>query len=139
MTQEVSQALQDYMEQQHGIFLSASEWDAVAKEALTAAHTEAAELKARVEALTEQLRKATEPVWFYADGWEEKCLSSPDEAIDLLDFEPGEYVTRVGTARPCPDIWCAVRVTDDEDADERFTFTEHATEELARQALGGVS
>ena len=94
------------------------------------------ELRAENARLREESAKAGEPHWFYAEGWEERCLHSPDEAIDLLDFPPGEYVTEVSTARPCPSIWCAVRVSDDEDADERFTFTEHETEADARAALG---
>ena len=89
-----------------------------------------------VERLREALSKADEPHWFYAEGWEERCLHSPDDAIGLLDFAPGQYVTEVATARPCKSIWCAVRVTDDEDADDRYRFTEHSTEEEARQALG---
>lgn len=94
------------------------------------------ELRAENARLREESAKAGEPHWFYAEDWEERCLHSPDEAIDLLDFPPGEYVTEVSTARPCPSIWCAVRVSDDEDADERFTFTEHETEADARAALG---
>ncbi|MFZ5744431.1 MAG: hypothetical protein ACOY7T_08135 [Pseudomonadota bacterium] len=92
-------------------------------------------LRAEVARLTDELRKANEPLWFYAEGNEERCLFSPDDAIDWLDLAAGEYVTEVSTARPCKSIWCAVRVTDDRDADERFTFTEHSTELEARAAL----
>lgn len=89
-----------------------------------------------IERLRDALSKANTPQWYYAEGWDERCLHSPDEVIDWLDFAPGQYVTEVATARPCESIWCAVRVTDDEDADRRYSFTEHSTEEGARQALG---
>ena len=83
----------------------------------------------------ERLRKALEPQWFYIDGWEENCLFSIYDAIDLADFEPGYHLLEVSTATPRPTIWCAVHVTDDDDVDDRFTFTEHASEAEARAAL----
>ena len=83
----------------------------------------------------ERLRKALEPQWFYIDGWEENCLFSIYDAIDLAGFEPGYHLLEVSTATPRPTIWCAVHVTDDDDVDARFTFTEHASEAEARAAL----
>jgi hypothetical protein len=67
----------------------------------------------------------------------DRCCFSPHEVIDeMYDPEPGNHVFEVECATSLPSIWCAVRVTDDPDADERFTFTEHATEAEARAALG---
>lgn len=84
--------------------------------------------------LREELRKANEPQWFYNPDDCEVCHYSPFEVIDYIDPDKSG-VFEVSTGRPCASIWCAVRVNDDEDADERYTFTEHATEEAARQAL----
>lgn len=90
------------------------------------------------DALKEALAKSNTPTWFYHPDHTEMCQWSPHDVVDdYYDPEPGEYVFEVECAKPLPSIWCAVRVTADEDADERFTLTEHATEEEARQALGG--
>lgn len=85
----------------------------------------------------DRLRKLALGEWFYpADGYEsERCHYSPDEVIDYLDLEPGEHVVEVNVATSLPSIWCAVHVTDDEDADERYTFTEHPSEDEARAFL----
>lgn len=96
---------------------------------------EQADLIGRLLSEVERLNKLLNPQWFYIDGWEEKCLFSTDEAIDLADFEAGYHILEVSTATSCPTIWCAVKVTDDDDADERFTFTEHASEAEALAAL----
>lgn len=48
MIEETAQALQDYMEQFHGVCLSASEWNAVAKTALSTAQAENDALRSRV-------------------------------------------------------------------------------------------
>lgn len=107
--------------------------------AIEALEADNAALKAKNEALVEALAKANSPVWFYHPDHTEVCQWSPEEVIDdYYDPEPGEYVFEVECARPLPSIWCAVRVTADEDADERFTFTEHASEDEARQALAGA-
>lgn len=84
--------------------------------------------------MREELRKANEPQWFYNPDDCEVCHYSPYEVIDYIDPDRSG-VFEVSTGRPCASIWCAVRVNDDEDADERYTFTEHATEEVARTAL----
>ena len=85
----------------------------------------------------ERLRKLTCATWFYMPGEGDCCRFSPHEVIDeMYDPEPGNHVFEVECATSLPSIWCAVRVTDDPDADERFTFTEHATEAEARATLG---
>ena len=93
-----------------------------------------------IEALSaenERLRKLTCATWFYMPDEGDRCWFSPHEVIDeMYDPEPGNHVFEVECATSLPSIWCAVRVTDDPDADERFTFTEHATEAEARAALG---
>lgn len=100
---------------------------------------DAADRIAALEAENEKLRELTRGQWFYPpDGYEsEACLYSPDDVIDYCDLEPGNHVVEVNVATPLPSIWCAVHVTDDEDADERFTFTEHTSEAEARAALAG--
>lgn len=94
----------------------------------------------RIEALeaeVERLRKLTRATWFYMPDEGDRCWFSPHEVIDeMYDPEPGNHVFEVECATSLPSIWCAVRVTDDPDADERFTFTEHDTEAEARAALG---
>lgn len=84
-----------------------------------------------------RLRKVAAPLWFYpADGHEsDHCMWSVEEVIDYADLPPGNHVVEVNAATPLPSIWCAVRVTADEDADERYTFTPHATADAARAAL----
>ena len=90
-----------------------------------------------LEAENERLRKLTCATWFYMPDEGDRCWFSPHEVIDeMYDPEPGNHVFEVECATSLPSIWCAVRVTDDPDADERFTFTEHATEAEARAALG---
>lgn len=90
-----------------------------------------------LEAEVERLRKLTCATWFYMPDEGDRCWFSPHEVIDeMYDPEPGDHVFEVECATSLPSIWCAVRVTDDPDADERFTFTEHATEAEARAALG---
>ena len=85
----------------------------------------------------ERLRKLTCATWFYMPDEGDRCWFSPHEVIDeMYDPEPGNHVFEVECAASLPSIWCAVRVTDDPDADERFTFTEHETEAEARAALG---
>ena len=94
----------------------------------------------RIEALSEEnerLRELTCATWFYMPDEGDRCWFSPHEVIDeMYDPEPGNHVFEVECATSLPSIWCAVRVTDDPDADERFTFTEHETEAEARAALG---
>ena len=98
---------------------------------------EAADHIEALEAEVEQLRKLTCATWFYMPDEGDRCGFSPHEVIDeMYDPEPGNHVFEVECATSLPSIWCAVRVTDDPDADERFTFTEHATEAEARAALG---
>ena len=103
------------------------------------AATQLQALAARVkvlEAENERLRKLTCATWFYMPDEGDCCWFSPHEVIDeMYDPEPGNHVFEVECATSLPSIWCAVRVTDDPDADERFTFTEHATEAEARAAL----
>ncbi|MGE4307332.1 MAG: hypothetical protein AB7E24_25270 [Novosphingobium sp.] len=91
----------------------------------------------QLEAENARLLKLTAGQWFYPGGGHDsdRCMWSPDEVIDWLDLEPGNHVVEVDVATPLPAIWCAVHVTDDEDADERFTFTEHESEEAALAAL----
>ena len=93
-----------------------------------------------LEAEVQRLRKLTCATWFYMPDEGDRCWFSPHEVIDeMYDPEPGNHVFEVECATSLPSIWCAVRVTDDPDADERFTFTEHATEAEARAALAGDS
>lgn len=96
-------------------------------------------LSERIEALeaeVKRLRKLTCATWFYMPDEGDRCWFSPHEVIDeMYDPEPGNHVFEVECATSLPSIWCAVHVTDDPDADERFTFTEHATEAEARAAL----
>ena len=93
---------------------------------------------AALKAENERLRKLTCATWFYMPDEGDRCWFSPHEVIDeMYDPEPGNHVFEVECATSLPSIWCAVRVTDDPDADERFTFTEHATEAEARAALAG--
>lgn len=92
----------------------------------------------RIEALEAELAKAKVPHWFYHPDYTEVCEFSPWDVIDgRYDPEPGDHVFEIVCARPLPSIWCAVRVTADPDADERFTFTEHSSEAEARAALEG--
>ena len=86
-----------------------------------------------------RLRKLVNPTWFYHPDYPETCYFSPWEVIDEgYDPAPGEYVYEVDCATSMPSIWCAVHVSDDPDADERFTLTEHASEAEARAALGSA-
>ena len=112
-------------------------WFANAIEAGRSAGThDHAALIAENKALREELRKAMTPSWFYHPDYTEYCMWSPYEVVDeQYDPEPGDHVFEVECAKPLPSIWCAVRVTADEDADGRFTLTEHPTEDAARQAL----
>ena len=94
----------------------------------------------KLEADNARLRKLTCATWFYMPDEGDRCWFSPHEVIDeMYDPEPGNHVFEVECATSLPSIWCAVRVTDDPDADERFTFTEHATEAEARAALQETS
>ncbi len=98
---------------------------------------EAADLIEALEAEVKRLRKLTCATWFYMPDEGDRCWFSPHEVIDeMYDPEPGNHVFEVECATSLPSIWCAVRVTDDPDADERFTFTEHDTEAEACAALG---
>lgn len=86
-----------------------------------------------------RLRKLVNPTWFFHPDCPETCYFSPWEVIDgEYDPAPGEYVFEVDCATSMPSIWCAVHVSDDTDADERFTLTEHASEAEARAALGSA-
>jgi hypothetical protein len=103
-------------------------------------HKATASLRAENERLlaeNKRLTKLATGEWFYpADDYDgERCMWSPDEVIDSLDLDPGQHVVEVNVATPLPSIWCAVTVTADEDADERFTFTEHGTADEARATL----
>lgn len=103
----------------------------------TLTEIEAADRIEALEAEVERLRKLTCATWFYMPDEGDRCWFSPHEVIDeMYDPEPGNHVFEVECATSLPSIWCAVRVTDDPDADERFTFTEHETEAEARAALG---
>ena len=122
-----------------------SAWDVWVKNghpkaaAVIQAYGDEREAKGRAEQAREieRLRKLTCATWFYMPDESERCWFSPHEVIDqMYDPEPGNHVFEVECARSLPSIWCAVRVTDDPDADERFTFTEHATEAEARATLG---
>lgn len=100
-------------------------------------YAQAADRIEALEAENERLRKLTCATWFYMPDEGDRCWFSPHEVIDeMYDPEPGNHVFEVECATSLPSIWCAVRVTDDPDADERFTFTEHETEAEARAALG---
>ncbi len=96
---------------------------------------------AELRAENAKLRKMLVPQWFYADGYSsEDCQDSPDEVLEYLDLKPGKQVSSVDCAGPMPKSWCAVRVlTDDEmdalETDDRVSFTEHDSEQAARQAL----
>lgn len=119
--------------------------------ALTASHAEAAELRARVEALEEENArlkarlKAAE--WFYYgdECSSDQCRDSIDECIDedfRWDNKPeGDHVLLVSGARPVPDMWVALHYYTEAEKDERgsddeYAYTVHATEDEARQALG---
>ena len=112
-----------------------------AKQELAATEAENNRLRAEVEALREALEKAQKPLWFYHPDYIERCLFDPYEVIDdYYDPKPGKHVFEIECARPLPSIWCAVHcLTDAErdamDTDERFSMTEHASEEEARAAL----
>lgn len=124
MADDIKARLRDATPPHHGKCLAAAD------------HIETLEARiAELEGENERLRKSTAPQWFYAEGWEERCFHSPDEVIDFLDMESGSHVVEVPTGTPCATIWCAVTITDDDEADERFTFTEHTTEAEARAAL----
>lgn len=112
---------------------------------LQTAHESELAMQAKIDALREEnarLRKMLVPQWFYADGYSsEDCHDSPCEVIEYLDLNPGKHVISVDCAGPMPSIWCAITVLTDEQMDEqetddRVVFTEHASEEEARQALG---
>lgn len=109
------------------------------------AEAEAAGARAEVERL--KALKTPRPQWFYLAGdmSSDKCRFGVHEVIDedwLWDNRAeGSAVVQIETATPCPDIWCAVRFFTDVEKDERasdddYEFSEHATEEEARQALG---
>lgn len=110
----------------------------------TRCEAEAAEARAEVERL--KALKTPRPQWFYLAGdmSSDKCRFGVHEVIDedwLWDNRAeGSAVVQIETATPCPDIWCAVRFFTDVEKDERasdddYEFSEHATEEEARQAL----
>ena len=105
---------------------------------IEAAKAERGRLQPKIEALEAELAKAKVPQWFYHPDYTEGCEFSPWDVIDgRYDPEPGDHVFEIECARPLPSIWCAVRVTADPDADERFTFTEHSSEAEAHKALEG--
>ena len=99
-------------------------------------------LKARVEALEEAQ-------WYYLgdDCSSDQCRLNIDECISE-DFEwankpEGDHVLQISGARAVPDMWIALHYfTEDEKDewgdDESYTYTVHATEEEARQALKGI-
>lgn len=83
-----------------------------------------------------RLKKPLVGNWFYPAEEGERCYFSPYEVIEeYYDPEPGKHVFEITVAAPLPSIWCAVVAADDPDADERYTITEHASEEEARAAL----
>jgi hypothetical protein len=95
-------------------------------------------LEAEVERLRAALAKAQTPTWFYPADDGERCYFDPLEIIDdVFYLSPGQHVIEIDCATSLPSIWCAVTISDDEDADERCTYTEHATEAEARAALAG--
>lgn len=95
--------------------------------------TEIRELRAE----NARLKKLTNPTWFYHPDYPEYCKFDPSEVIDEdYDPLPGVHVFEIHCAAALPSIWCAVYVSNDPDADERFTYTEHASEAEARAALG---
>lgn len=95
--------------------------------------TEIRELRAE----NARLKKLTIPTWFYHPDYPEYCKFDPSEVIDEdYDPLPGYHVFKIDCAVALPSIWCAVHVSNDPDADERFTHTEHASEAEARAALG---
>lgn len=100
---------------------------------LRALLTEIRELRAE----NARLKKLTIPTWFYHPDYPEYCKFDPSEVIDEdYDPLPGDHVFEIDCAAALPSIWCAVHVSNDPDADERFTHTEHASEAEARAALG---
>jgi len=107
--------------------------DPLHTQALAAGYASVGEWVAAKDA---EIVRLKQPHWFYDTNDSDRCFYSPHEVIDWIDPDAGDHLIEVTTARPCPSIWCAVRVTDDPDAGERFIFTEHATEAEARAALG---
>ena len=104
-----------------------------ARNSLPAILTEIRELRAE----NARLKKLTNPTWFYHPDYPEYCKFDPSEVIDEdYDPLPGVHVFEIHCAAALPSIWCAVYVSNDPDADERFTYTEHASEAEARAALG---
>ena len=104
-----------------------------ARNSLPAILTEIRELRAE----NARLKKLTIPTWFYHPDYPEYCKFDPSEVIDEdYDPLPGVHVFEIHCSVALPSIWCAVYVSNDPDADERFTYTEHASEAEARAALG---
>lgn len=104
-----------------------------ARNSLPAMLTEIRELRAE----NARLKKLTIPTWFYHPDYPEYCKFDPSEVIDEgYNPPPGDHVFEIDCAAALPSIWCAVHVSNDPDADERFTHTEHASEAEARAALG---
>jgi len=104
-----------------------------ARNSLPAILTEIRELRAE----NARLKKLTIPTWFYHPDYPEYCKFDPSEVIDEdYDPLPGDHVFEIDCAVALPSIWCAVHVSNDPDDDERFTYTEHASEAEARAALG---
>jgi len=122
-----------------GTFVASSTYEqdaaliVAARNSLPAILTEIRELRAE----NARLKKLTIPTWFYHPDYPEYCKFDPSEVIDEdYDPLPGDHVFEIDCAVALPSIWCAVHVSNDPDDDERFTYTEHASEAEARAALG---
>lgn len=111
-----------------------------------AADAEIARLRAEVERLSEELRKAQLPDWFYYgdDHSSDQCRDSIDGCI-TEDFEwdngaEGNHVLQISGARPVPDMWIALHYfteaeKDDRGDDEPYAYTVHTSQEDAQRAL----
>ena len=105
-------------------------------------------LEAENERLRKALAEANKAEWFYYgdDQSSDCCRFNIDECIDE-DFESeaatdGDHVLQISGARPVPDMWIALHYFSDAEKDERqddepYIYTVHATQDEARQALGG--
>lgn len=137
-----TEAMELWREDWHHLALLVHDYeDVLMNEAVSRLYSSVEAKLAELRAENAKLRNMLVPQWFYADGYSsEDCQDSPDEVLENIDLKPGKHVVSVDCAGPMPKIWCAVRVLTDEEmdaleTDDRVSFTEHDSEDAARQAL----